>query len=105
MASSARVVSAAFALSGFTVALVSGLGAGNASSQVLFRALVALFACQFVGMIIGSMLDRVIDEHETNYRKAHPIPVVPTVAAVLASEGVTVVGEAVDEPGRSRAGA
>jgi hypothetical protein len=103
MASNARVVSAAFALSGFTVALISGLSAGNTSSQVLFRALVALFACQFVGMIIGSMLDRVIEEHEASYRKAHPIPVVPSVGAVRDSDGVMVVGEAVDEQGTTRA--
>jgi hypothetical protein len=99
----ARVVSAAFALSGFTVALISGLGAGNASSQVLFRALVALFVCQFVGMIVGSMLDRVIDEHQTSYRKAHPIPAVPSVGAVRDSDGVVVVGEAVDEQGTTHA--
>ena len=103
MASNARVVSAAFALSGFTVALVSGMGAGNTSSQVLLRALVALFVCQFVGMIVGSMLDRVLEEHETRYRKDHPIPVVPTVASVRAGETVTIVDEAVDEPGTTHA--
>ena len=103
MARNARVVSAAFALSGFTVALVSGLGAGNTSSQVLFRALLALFVCHFIGTIIGSMLDRLINEHEARYRKANPIPVVPNVFSAHAGEGVTIVGEAVDEPGTTHA--
>jgi hypothetical protein len=102
MTSKARVVSVAFGLSGFAVALVSGLGAGNDATSVLLRAIVAMFACQMLGLLVGSMVERLIDEQEARYKESHPIPVVPALTSAR-RDGVIEVGEAVDEPGTTHA--
>jgi hypothetical protein len=102
MANRAGVVSVAFALCGFSAALVSGIGAGNDAVTVLLRAVLAMFACQLVGMLAGSMLSSLITEEEARYRAAHPIPAVPSVAA-RGDSGVVVVDEVVDEQGTNGA--
>jgi hypothetical protein len=102
MANVARVVSAAFALSGFSVALVSGVAAGNRPDLILLRALLALVCCQLVGMIAGSLLGRLVAEQEARYREQNPVPVVPSSSAAPSNE-VVEVGEAVDEPGATHA--
>jgi hypothetical protein len=102
MTSKARVVSVAFGLSGFAVALVSGLGAGNDAASVLLRAIIAMFACQLLGIVAGSMIERLIDEQEARYKEAHPIPVVPA-AAPARPDGIIEVDEAVDETGTTHA--
>jgi len=99
MVNKAGVVSVAFALCGFSAALVSGIGAGNDAVTVLLRALLAMFVCQLVGMLAGSMLSRLITEEQARYREAHPIPSVPDVAAPVRRGEVFVVGEAVDDRG------
>ena len=104
MANQPRVVSVAFAFCGFAVAVVSGLGAGNSAEHVLFQALIAMIVCQFLGMGVGVVLERIIAEHEARYREAHPVPVVPMVASAR-HEGVVVVDEAAEEEGTARAAA
>lgn len=101
MVNRAGVVSVAFALCGFSAAVVSGIGAGNDALTVLLRALLAMFACQLVGMLAGSMLSSLITEEEARYRAAHPIPTVPSVAA--RNNDVVVVAEVVDEQGKNGA--
>jgi hypothetical protein len=103
MVNKAGVVSVAFALCGFAAALVSGIGAGNDALTVLLRAVLAMFACQLVGMLAGSMLTSLIKEEEARYRAAHPIPTVPEVAPVRINSEVFVVDEAVDERGKNSA--
>ena len=100
MTSRARVVSVIFALSGFAVALVSGLGAGNAPMQVVLRALIAMLICQAVGAVAGLMFERVLQEQELRHREANPVPAVPSVAA---PQGVIEVDEVVDQSGTTRA--
>jgi hypothetical protein len=102
MVNKAGVVSVAFALCGFSAAVVSGIGAGNDALTVLLRAMVAMVACQFVGMLAGSMLSSLITEQEARYRAAHPIPMVPSVAA-RGGNDVVVVDEVVDEQGKNGA--
>ena len=98
MGNQARVVSAAFAFSGFAVATASGLAAGNAADRVLLQALLAMVGCQCVGMIAGEIVTRVIADHEAGYRKTNPVPEVP-VSPSPRREGIVVVDEIVDESG------
>jgi hypothetical protein len=70
----AKVVAAVFALSAFAIALVAGIAAGNDAATVLLRALLALVACQVVGLFAGMIVERVIQEHETRYREENPVP-------------------------------
>lgn len=68
-------------LAGFTVASLSGLLAGQAGSQVLVQALVAMAACQAVGMLIGRFGTTVAQEHLRTFEQNNPIPAEePTVA-------------------------
>jgi uncharacterized protein with ACT and thioredoxin-like domain len=102
MTSKARVVSVAFGLSGFAVALVSGVGAGNDASVVLLRAIAAMFACQLLGVLVGSMVERLIEEQVARYKESHPIPVVPSLTAAR-RDGIVEVAEVVDETGKTHA--
>jgi hypothetical protein len=85
-----KVVPAVFALAGFAVAIACGLAAGNDGTSILLRALGAMFACQFVGMLAGVIVDRVTQQHETSYRADNPVP-------RASGASVTVVDEIVDE--------
>jgi hypothetical protein len=85
----ARVVASVFALSGFAIAIVAGMYAGNDAGTVLRRALGAMVACQIVGTMAGWIVQRVITDHEARYRNDHPMP-------KQAREEVIVVDEAVD---------
>jgi hypothetical protein len=60
--SAARVVAACLGLSGFAVAIMSGMAADNSADRVLLSAVIALIACQFVGIGIGSAAEVVLRE-------------------------------------------
>ncbi len=72
-----RVISTAFGLAGFAVAVLAGLVAGNEPSTVLVRAILALFVCNLLGMAIGAVADVVIRDHVDRYMADNPIPEVP----------------------------
>jgi uncharacterized protein involved in response to NO len=55
------VVASCFALSAFTVAILAGLLGGNGASSVLGRAAVAMFVCYPVGLLVGLMCEKVVE--------------------------------------------
>ena len=67
MKSVTKVIAGTMGLSAFVIAVVAGLGAGNDASTVLLRALVAMAACHVVGMVIGAVAERTLDEHVKLY--------------------------------------
>lgn len=67
-----RVIAACFALSGFAIALVAGIMAGNPAITVLWRAICVLAICQLVGHALGAVLEHVAVEASNAYRAAHP---------------------------------
>jgi hypothetical protein len=64
-----RAVAGCFALAAFAVAVVAGLAGGNPTASILLRALIAMAVCYPVGLIIGVMCQRVVEDHA----KTHPI--------------------------------
>jgi hypothetical protein len=58
-----RTIGGCFALAAFAVAVISGLGAGNAASLVLLRAILAMLVCYPVGLLIGMICTHVVDSH------------------------------------------
>lgn len=74
MASSSpgRVVAACFGLSGFAVAVLSGLSAGNAPADVLWRALVSMAILGSMGVVAGAIVERTIAERVMPRRGAAP---------------------------------
>ena len=69
-----KVVATAFALTGFAVALVAGLAAGNTSMRILTAALISMVVCHLLGLIGGAIGERVVNEHLSTYRAGRPVP-------------------------------
>ncbi|MCL4209835.1 MAG: hypothetical protein HRU76_10630 [Phycisphaeraceae bacterium] len=70
--SATHVLAACFALCAFAVAVVAGLASGNEAMTILLRAVVALMLCYPVGLLVGSVCERVVERHMESYRSAHP---------------------------------
>ncbi len=69
-----RIIATALALGAFSVAVLSGIAAGNPADVTLGRALVAMFACQIVGFLVGLAAEHLILEHVSVHRETHPLP-------------------------------
>lgn len=89
-----KLIASSFGLAGFAIAIVAGMAAGNPSGRVLTVAIVSMIACHFVGLIAGSIGERVVDEYMVEYRAARPIggaPIAPgeTTPTVKPPNGVS----------------
>jgi hypothetical protein len=69
-----KSIAAAFALAGFTVAIISGLAAANPVTRIVQCAVIALVLCYLAGLAIGAVALRVAAEHLAAYKAAHPMP-------------------------------
>ncbi len=58
-----RRIAACLALVAFAVCILAGLQAGNPFTSVVSRALVALVVTFVVGLVIGSMAQKMLDEN------------------------------------------
>jgi hypothetical protein len=59
----ARRMAAALSLVVFAVCVIAGLGAGNSFETVLTKALGAMAATFVVGLVVGAMAQKMIDEN------------------------------------------
>lgn len=71
------------ALSAFAVAVLAGLSVGNPSQDIVLRAIVSMLICQVIGMVIGMIGERIINEHAGRYVGNHPVPETTEADAVL----------------------
>jgi len=71
---SISMVAGVFGLCGFTAVCVVGLAVGLPGTQVLLRAVGALFLCWFVGVLLSQVMLVVIREHLQRHHRAHPRP-------------------------------
>jgi hypothetical protein len=69
-----RIVAVTFALSGFAVAIIAGLAAGNPASRVLGTAIIAMLVCNLVGIAIGAVAQRIVADHIAAYHGHRPLP-------------------------------
>lgn len=67
---SSKVVATAMGLAGFAIAVIAGLHAGNPTATILTNAILCMVACQFVGLFIGSVGERVVREHVASMHEA-----------------------------------
>lgn len=58
-----RLTASVMALSGFVVALLSGMQADNPTSRVIVTAMVALIACHVIGTLLGMIIESVLTDH------------------------------------------
>ena len=59
----ARRMAAALALVVFAVCVIAGLGAGNSFETVLGKALLAMAGALAVGLVVGGMAQKMLDEN------------------------------------------
>ena len=70
-----HVIAGCFSLAAFAVAVVAGAAGGNPAPVVLLRALLAMTLCYPVGLVIGALCHRVVQEHlEAIEREANAVP-------------------------------
>jgi len=70
-----KVIAGTVGLAAFSVAVIAGLAAGNAATDVLLRAVVAMAVCHAIGLMLGAMGERTVDEYVKSYyasRLSHP---------------------------------
>lgn len=79
------------ALTGFTVAVIAGLYAGNGAMVVLGRGLAAMVACYALGLLIRWVQARMEEEHE----RAHAAP---DAASAEAGQSSTTLPRATESP-------
>lgn len=84
---SSRYIAAIFGLTGFVVAAVAGLVAGNPSETVLMRAILAMFACYFCGLPLGAAASWAIEQYIKSFKKPTGSPTSGGGAASNASRG------------------
>jgi hypothetical protein len=68
-----KSIAAAFALSGFAIAIVSGLAVDNPVTRIMQCALVSMVLCYFAGLVIGAIALRVATEHVESYKAARAV--------------------------------
>ena len=59
----ARRMAGALALVVFAVCVLAGIGAGNTFERILARALAAMAVTFLVGLVVGAMAQKMIDEN------------------------------------------
>ena len=72
-----RRIAATLALVSFALCLVAGAAAGNPFASVVVRALAAMAVMLFVGLVLGAMAQRMLDENVAREREAIPKGAVP----------------------------
>ena len=67
-----RRIAASMALVAFAVCILVGLQAGNTFSTILAKALLALVATFVLGLVIGAMAQKMLDENLNAQTPAEP---------------------------------
>lgn len=70
----AKVIASSMGLTGFAIACIAGLTAGNPTNLILIRSLVTMIACYLLGSIIGAVAEWVVNQHLAEYKAKNPIP-------------------------------
>lgn len=73
-----NVVAGAFAMAAFAVAVIAGMPGSSTASSVLFRALVAMVLCYPIGLIVGMICERVVENHIREHQMRNPAPPPPS---------------------------
>jgi len=71
-----RAIANVVALTGFAVAVVSGIFAGNAATTVLLRGIIVMLISLLLGRAIAWVLHQVRAEFIDAYEKQQPVPVI-----------------------------
>lgn len=67
-----KVIAGCLALGAFAIAIFAGLASGNPTDTILGRALLCLVVCYVVGLAVGAVAERAVDEHVRAHEAANP---------------------------------
>ena len=85
-----HVLGGCFAMAAFAVAVVAGLARDNTPSAILLRAVIAMIVCYPVGMLVGMMCRRVLQEHTQAHQETvaedKPTPQAPGLPTAQVAE-------------------
>lgn len=90
MDSPSKIFAAVLGLTAFAVAVTAGLANGAAGGDVLVRAMVSMALCYPVGIVLGFIAGRTVDEFAANYKSNHPIREVPSLDGAGGTEIIDV---------------
>lgn len=68
-----KSIGACLGMSAFAIAIVTGLGTGAQTTDILSRALVALLACYLLGLGIGVVADVAVRENLDTFENNNPL--------------------------------
>ena len=68
-----KVISASCALTAFSVGIMAGLFAGNPAETILARSLVAMVIGYAIGLVVGMIGERTVEEGIGMYQKKRPV--------------------------------
>ena len=71
---SARLIATCFALASFASASIVGMAVGNSATTILWRSVLVMVICWFIGWIAGGITQRTVDDHIEQYKQGNPIP-------------------------------
>jgi hypothetical protein len=71
--SPAKVIASVMGLGAFGIAIVAGLAVDNPADHILSRALICMFVCNIVGLAIGALAERTVNDSIGTYIKARPV--------------------------------
>jgi hypothetical protein len=77
----ARRMAAALSMIVFAVCLLAGLGAGNPPATILYKALVAMIGTLVIGLLLGAMAQKMLDENIKGLKPPEKQPETPEKAA------------------------
>ena len=81
----AKVIASVFALAAFAVAIIAGLAAGNTPASVLGTAVVGMLVCHALGLVAGTVGERVVMEHIEQMRSRSAVSETKAQAAAPAA--------------------
>jgi hypothetical protein len=60
-------------LGAFAVAIVAGLAVDNPADRILSRALISMFVCNTIGLVIGLLAERTVVDSIDSYIQSRPV--------------------------------
>jgi tetrahydromethanopterin S-methyltransferase subunit C len=69
----AKVIASTMGLGAFAVAIIAGLAVDNPADHILSRAIVSMFLCNIVGLVVGTLAERAVVDSIDAYIRARPV--------------------------------
>lgn len=68
-----KVIATSMGLSAFVIATIAGLAVDNPAENILSRAIVSMFACHALGLVVGALAERAVADAVNEYVAERPV--------------------------------